>query len=398
MRRKAKHIQPLIVGWLALAAVTGLTDEKVELRANTARLQAQIDAAAAKGGGRVTVAKGLYRCGTLYLKSGVELHLEEGALLQGGGKSEDYDDAIPERHVYSYQGMDTNVCVETRKAFIFAEGATNIAITGKGTIDCRGTEFFDHSTVLWEHFWAKPKCARVREVVCIDCRGIRLEDATFRDPSVWAMWFRHCEDIVISRIRIDVEQKIINSDGIDLDGCRRVRIGDSYFHSGDDSIALRAIRDREHPEREVVCEDIVVTNCVFETLSNGVRIGCPSDDTIRNALFRNIVFRGVIGITAEQREKYLTEGDRGYLRTENLVFENWRIERSVQPIRIRVSDGVALRDFGHLTFRNIQAVGANPSVVQGGAKTILRDVRFENVNARLPAAKDMRYVEDVVVK
>ena len=67
----------------------------------------QIDAASAKGGGRVTVAKGVCRCGN----------------------------AIPDRHVYRYAGMKPYT--DTRKAFIFAEGATNIAITGKGTVDCR---------------------------------------------------------------------------------------------------------------------------------------------------------------------------------------------------------------------------------------------------------------------
>lgn len=104
MRRRVKARIGLVCA-LALAAATGLSDEAAERRANTARLQAQIDAASAKGGGRVTVAKGVCRCGTLYLKSGVELHIEEGAVLQGGGKSEDYDDAIPDRYVYRYDGM-----------------------------------------------------------------------------------------------------------------------------------------------------------------------------------------------------------------------------------------------------------------------------------------------------
>ena len=54
-----------------------------------------VSLAAAKGGGRVTVKKGVHHCRTLYLKSGVELHLEEGAVIKGGTKPEDYDDALP---------------------------------------------------------------------------------------------------------------------------------------------------------------------------------------------------------------------------------------------------------------------------------------------------------------
>lgn len=389
-------MKQMMVCALALTALTGLADEAAERRANTVRLQAEIDSAAAKGGGRVTVEKGVHPCGTLYLKSNVELHLADGAVLQGGGKSEDYDDAIPDRHVYRYKGM--RPFTDTRKAFVFAQNATNVAITGKGMIDGRGPDFFDRSTCLWGRFWAKPACYRVRMVVFINCHGIRFADTTFKDPSVWTMWLRFCENVEVSRIRIDAEQKIVNSDGIDFDGCRHVRVGDSYFRTGDDSIVLRAIRDAADPKREVVCEDVVVTNCVLESSCNGVRVGCPSDDTVRDALFRDIVFRGHVGITAEQPATYLTEGDRGFLRTANLVFENWRIEKCVQPIQIFVSGGVTLRDFGHMTFRNIQAPAGIASTVQGGPQTVLRDVRFENVRAGIPTSGKMPWTAAVIVK
>ena len=49
-------------------------------------LQEAIDACARDGGGRVTVAPGIYVTGTLELKSHVELHLEKGALLLGSTK------------------------------------------------------------------------------------------------------------------------------------------------------------------------------------------------------------------------------------------------------------------------------------------------------------------------
>ena len=98
-----------------------------DMALETAAIQAQIDATAAKGGGRVTIPKGIHPCGTLYMKSGVELHLEKGAVLMGGTRSEDYDDAIPESMVYTYK--TAKPATLTRKAFIFAENATNIAIT-----------------------------------------------------------------------------------------------------------------------------------------------------------------------------------------------------------------------------------------------------------------------------
>ncbi len=106
----------------------------------TEAIQSQIDAAAAKGGGRVIVPKGIHPCRTLYLKSGVELHLEEGAIILGGPKPEDYDDAIPEEMVYRYGDANTAPTV-TRKALVFAENAENVAITGKGAIQIDGKAF-----------------------------------------------------------------------------------------------------------------------------------------------------------------------------------------------------------------------------------------------------------------
>ena len=221
----------------------------------TAAIQAKIDAAAANGGGRVIVGKGVHPCRTLYLKSGVELHLEEGAVILGGTKPEDYDDVLPLDQVYTYSNAVPATI--TRKAFIFAEEARGISITGKGVIDNSGTAFFDHRT------WAKPThLLRPRTVIflrCRDCRDIRFEDTTFKDSPLWTMWLRSCENIVVSRIRIEDEQRMINSDGIDFDGCRHVRVGDSYFKTGDDCVVLRAIRDERRRDVPVVTEDVVPT-------------------------------------------------------------------------------------------------------------------------------------------
>lgn len=343
----------------------------------TAAIQAKIDAAAAKGGGRVTVGKGVHPCRTLYLKSGVELHLEEGAVILGGTKPEDYDDAMPLDQIYTYSNAVP--ATVTRKAFIFAEEAHGIAITGKGVIDNSGTAFFDHRT------WAKPThLLRPRTVIFLRCRDIRFEDVTFKDSPLWTMWLRFCENITVSRIRIEDEQKMINSDGIDFDGCRHVRVGDSYFKTGDDCVVLRAIRDERRRDVPVVTEDVVVSNCYFNTPCQGVRIGCPSDDTIRNAVFRNIEFDGNNAIGSQQPRRYLTVGDNGYLKTENILFENWTVRSFGHPLQLFVDNGIVLRDFGHMTFRNFNVKSSRPFMVRGNAASPVVDMRFEDVKGAVP--------------
>ena len=327
------------------------------------------------------ITKGEHPCGTLYLKSGVELHLEDGAVLLGSEKSGDYDDAIPKAEMYDYEQM----APETRslKAFIYAQGATNIAITGKGVIDGQGPRFFDHTTVLWERFWAKPKVHRPRMVVLFGCKGVRLEGVTFKDCPVWTMWIRDCENITVDGIRIDCEQKMINSDGIDLDSCRHVRVGNSHFKTGDDGFAIRAIRSKIDRSRPAITEDVIVSNCFINSACQGVRIGCPSDDTIRDCLFKNIVFQGFNAIGSQQTTLYLEAGDGGYLRTNGIVFENWVVNCRGRALEMFVSDGIVLRDFGHFRFRDFEIKADNPSVVRNGDRTKIRDLKFENIRGMI---------------
>ena len=321
-------------------------------RQETERIQREIDRVSEGGGGRVVIEKGIHPCGTLYLKNGVDLHLEEGAVLSGGSRSEDYEDAIPLREIYSY--VDSQTDTMTRKAFVYAENATNIAITGKGMINGCGQQFFDQKT------WAKPThLHRPRMVMFLKCRGIRFEDTTFKDSPLWAMWLRRCDDIVMSRIRIDADQRMINTDGIDIDACRRVRVGDSFFSTGDDCLVLRAIFHKGDTA-EAVTEDVVVSNCCLSTTCQGVRIACPSDRVIRNAVFRDMTFTGRNAIFADQQRWYLEAGNTGNITTSNILFENWKIDCWGHPVILAVEKDINLRDFGGFTFRNIEVKSGAP--------------------------------------
>ncbi|MBO7720985.1 MAG: hypothetical protein J6T01_01110 [Kiritimatiellae bacterium] len=352
----------------AAAAVSAASAFAAFAQSETASLQKAIDDASAAGGGRVTVAAGVHDCGTLRLKSGVELHLAEGAVLRGGAKSDDYDD-VPDSEGIRPEGSD--------KAFIVADGAENIAVTGGGVIDGRGTEFFDRSTVLWGYWWKKPPCPRPRLLQFNRCRGVRLEGVTCRDPANWTMWLRLCTNVTVKALCIDAVPKITNSDGIDFDGCRHVRVSGCRFSCGDDCIALRAMKGTAG--FPVVCEDIVVENCEFESSFHAVRIGCPSDDTVRDAVFRNIKFRGRTAVVAQQPDRYVDKRIGGNLVTANLVFENWTALCYGNPLQIWVADGLKLRDFGHMTFRNFTFTAGLPLIVRGCAETTVKDVVFENV-------------------
>ena len=149
----------------------------------------------------------------------------------------------------------------------------------------------------------------------------------------------------------------------------------------------------------VITEDVMVENCSFDTLCQGVRIGCPSDDTIRNVVFRNIKFKGKNAIGSEQPKYYLIERDNGHLTTDNILFENWTVTGKC-PLELFVDDGIALRDFGHMTFRNFSVDTDKPFMVKGNAVTPVRGMRFENITGKVKGDKafDIAHAPDIILE
>ena len=92
------------------------------------KLQHAIDSCSLLGGGVVEVAAGEYLlCGSLRLKSNVNLHLQEGATLRFSGRADDFLPVVLTR----FEGTE----LYGRSPMVYAYHQQNIAITGRGTID-----------------------------------------------------------------------------------------------------------------------------------------------------------------------------------------------------------------------------------------------------------------------
>ena len=99
---------------------------------DTAAIQAAIDACGEGGGGRVTLEAGRYLCGRIDLRSGVELHLERDAVLLGSADGNDFPEIETDFWRTQYAPRFNKRCM------IYAEGCEDVAITGRGVIDCQG--------------------------------------------------------------------------------------------------------------------------------------------------------------------------------------------------------------------------------------------------------------------
>ena len=77
--------------------------------AATRSIQAAIDACAATGGGRVYFPPGRYLSGTIYLRSGVHLYLEAGAVLLGSRELNDYPETVAAFRSYTDNYTDKSL-------------------------------------------------------------------------------------------------------------------------------------------------------------------------------------------------------------------------------------------------------------------------------------------------
>ena len=334
-------------------------------------IQQAIEKAAAAGGGRVVLEPGIYPSGTLYLRDNINLHLEAGAVIFGREGSDSYDDFNPE----TLHGVAPE---KSQKCLIAADSVKNIAITGDGEINGNGLSFYDTNVPEGECF-SKPPHPRPRMIQFVNCTNIKLEGISVLESPNWNIYLAKCRDIKIHNIRVMGDHRFNNGDGIDFDSCSNAVVSDSIFNTSDDCLILRAIRhDLNVPS---ICEQITVTNCILNSRCNGIRLGCPSDDTIRNCSFNNIIFKGTgAGIHCEVPFRYLRKNCTGYLNIYNISFNNFNIDCGRYPVRIGIEDGLKVRGIDNMHFNNFIIKSNMPIFFKGSAKSPLTNISLNNIS------------------
>lgn len=132
---------------------------------------------------------------------------------------------------------------------IYAKDADNIVIEGYGTVNgCVisrvDTGFFNRGNLMFEN-----------------CRNIRINGVILQDSAFWVSSFFNCENIEIDNIKITGQWRF-NTDGIDLVNCRNVTVKNSFLHTFDDTLVIKAYSQFDDVTIETV-ENIVVQNCVM---------------------------------------------------------------------------------------------------------------------------------------
>lgn len=225
-------------------------------------INAAIEACAADGGGTVVLPAGQYLCGSIHLKSNIELHLTPGATIIATEERGAYD----ESEVFGGPEYQDGGHTYFHNSLIWADGQTNVSITGRGTIDGRGLT--RHDTETAGNVQGGSIGMGDKSIALKKCRNVLIRDITIYRGGHFAIIITGCDYATIDNVQIDT-----NRDGIDIDCCRFVTVSNCKINTPhDDALVLKSSYALKKP---VVTENILITNCVV----TGYQLGTALDGT-----------------------------------------------------------------------------------------------------------------------
>ncbi len=292
---------------------------------NTKKIQAAIDRIAADGGGTLVVPEGIFLSGAIFLKPGVHLHLDEGAVLKGSTDREDYP------------MMTTRIeghFPEWLPALVNGDGVDGLRLTGPGTLDGSGKPF-------WDEFWARRRedrgtknldVPRPRLALIQNSRDVRVEGLTFKDSGFWNLHLYNCREVLVQDVRFEVpdEFRCPSSDGTDIDSCQDVTIRRCHYRVDDDAIAIKGSKgpDALEDEKSPPVEGIHVVDCTFERGHGAVTLGSEAT-IVRDVLVERCRLVGELPLV---RFKLRPDTPQQY---ENLHYRDITLEGSGRVFEIR---------------------------------------------------------------
>jgi polygalacturonase len=300
---------------------------------DTVAIQKTIDAAAKNPGNIVIFKPGTYLTGSLFLKSGSHLRLDEGVEIRG----------VQDQSAYPV--MATRVAgieMQWPAALINVYEQSGVKISGKGTIDGDGK-------LWWDKYWKmrreeyEPKglrwavdydCRRPRLIQVYKSSNVDLSSLTLKRPGFWTVHICYSRHVSVDGIviRNNTDGKGPSTDGIDIDSSSDVLVQHCDIECNDDALCLKAGRDADGLRVNRPSERLVLRDNTVRGGAAGVTIGSETSGGIRDVEVAGLkVMRGVpAGIL------FKSANTRGGT-VENIRVHNVEMEGVPRPISITMN-------------------------------------------------------------
>lgn len=233
----------------------------------------------------VVIPRGTFMSGSLFLRQGVNLWLEEGAKLKGSSDIADFPI------------VTTRIEGQTCKYFaalVNADSIDGLKIGGHGIIDGNGLPY-------WKAFWLRrswnPQCTnkdeqRPRLLYISHSANVEISGLTLQNSPFWTCHLYRSHHVKMLGLRITspaAPVKAPSTDAIDIDACTDIHVKNCFMAVNDDAIALKGGKGpyADKDPTNGANERIIVEDCEY-----GFSHGCLTcgSESIHS---RNIILRRI---------------------------------------------------------------------------------------------------------
>lgn len=309
----------------------------------TEALQAALDTCAkAEAGGVVYLGPGAYHTGHLRVGSNTVLYLAPGATLYG-----------------------SPLLAKQPRELILFEGVENSGLAGGGVIDgnghqIRGTER-DVSVTL---------------VRMLDSRNVHARDIFLRNAAGWTFHIPGSENVEVDGIRVAGDWGVPNTDGINPDNARNVRIANVFVSGGDDAVCVKATN---RYGMDKATRNIDVRDSVVMTRKTALKLGTESRHDIENVVFEHIdVIHASRGLALWMRDGH-TFSNVTFRDIRMDLFEIEEEAMSGEPFRFCIQKRDGLGHIRGITVADVEVRAPYRAVFTGRDGSDFEDVTFRNV-------------------
>ncbi len=338
---------------------TGATDEtdKISLAINQADLSNKI----------LYFPKGVYMMKQLEIANvnGLNIYLAAGAVLRGTGKGTDFNKWSP-----ALKPGDKVI-----DHFIYIDNSSNINISGRGTIDPRGTEVHKSLNGGEPIHSIKESTMKIRGITTESSQNVFIDGLLIRESSSQSAPFKGCDNVSISNSITINYLHLKNSGGFNFWGCTNGLVKNCFYYGGDDGLSAKAPEGYD-------CHHLTFENSVIYTLTRGVTFGMQGEEEMHTVVFRNID-------AISTRDGIDFKHNYGQGDWHNILVENITVDEIIQengnlgnPINLQLNEGGSIKD---VTIRNviIQDPGTPGGLygqhVEGNRAGYISNIYFENV-------------------
>ena len=239
----------------------------------TRAIQAAIDAASGAGGGTVVLKPGVYRSGSLFVKSNVTLNIGRGVTLKGV------------TDLSAYPMVRTRVAgieMDWPAGLLNIYQQTNARITGEGLVDGDGKVFWDSYWALRREYdprdlrWAADyDCRRPRLIHIYDSDKVEVSGLNLARSGFWTVHVCYSRDVKVADliIRNNIGGRGPSTDGVDIDSSERVLVERCDLAVNDDALCIKAGRDWDGLRVARPCREVKIRDCIVRDALAGMTFG-----------------------------------------------------------------------------------------------------------------------------